>query len=230
MPLVYERVKNVREVRLASKAAAIRKFADMPTRFAQITQPEGVDFILIPRVSSERRQYVPMGFMSGEIKVTDAVQIIPNATLYHFGVLTSSLHMTWLRTVCGRLESRYRYSKDVVYNNFIWKEPTDKQKQAIETSAQAILDVRAKYRDEALGTRDVVGKSKLVPSPYVPTSLKRATLADLYDELTMPADLRRAHKKNDRAVAVAYGLENILDDGPTLAVELLKLYEKYARA
>ncbi|MBR0061290.1 MAG: class I SAM-dependent DNA methyltransferase, partial [Selenomonadaceae bacterium] len=200
MPLVYQRVKNVREFRLASKAAPTRKLADMPTRFAQITQPEGVDFILIPRVSSERRQYVPMGFMSGEIKVTDAVQIVPNATLYHFGVLTSSIHMTWLRTVGGRLEVSYRYSKDVVYNNFVWASATPAQVAAIEQSAQKILDARKNYPD--------------------------ATFAELYDEVSMPYDLRQAHKKNDLAVAKLYGWENLLDDEPTLAVELLKLYEK----
>jgi type I restriction-modification system DNA methylase subunit len=204
MKLVYERVKNVRDVRLASKAAAIRKFADKPTHFAQITQPEGADFILIPRVSSERRKYVPIGFISGDVKVTDAVQIVPKATKYEFGVLTSSLHMTWLRTVGGRLKSDYRYSKDVVYNNFIWIEPTDKQKQAIEASAQAILDIRAKFPD--------------------------SSLAELYDEITMPYELREAHKKNDLAVAKAYGLENLLNDESAVAVALLKLYEQHAGA
>ena len=181
MPLVYERVKKVRNVRLASKAAAIRKFADMPTRFAQVTQPEGVDFILIPRVSSERRRYVPMGFISREVKVTDAVQIVPNATLYHFGVLTSSIHMAWLRTVGGRLKSDYRYSKDVVYNNFVWPEPSPTQKNLIEQSAQEILTARTNYPE--------------------------ATFADLYDEISMPYDLRQAHRENDRAVAAAYGFE-----------------------
>ena len=204
MKLVYERVKNVRDVRLASKASAIRKFADKPTHFAQITQPEGADFILIPLVSSERRKYVPMGFMSGDIKVTNLVSIVPKATKYEFGVLTSSLHMTWLRTVGGRLESRYRYSKDVVYNNFIWVEPTDKQKNAIEASAQLILDIRAKFPD--------------------------SSLAELYDEITMPYELREAHKKNDLAVAKAYGLENILYDEPKIAVELLKRYEALTKS
>ena len=204
LPLVYERVKNVREFRLASKAAPTRKLADNPTRFAQITQPEGADFILIPRVSSERRKYVPMGFISGEIKVTDAVQIVPNATLYHFGVLTSSIHMIWLQTVGGRLESRYRYSKDVVYNNFVWIEPTDKQKQAIETSAQKILDARKNYPD--------------------------STFAELYDEVSMPYELRLAHRANDLAVAKLYGFENFIDDEEKIAVELLKLYEMHARA
>ena len=201
MPLVYERIKNVREFRLASKNAVTRKLADKPTQFFHINQPEGVDYLLIPRVSSEHRKYVPIGFMSGDIKVTDLVNIVPKATKYEFGVLTSSLHMTWLRTVGGRLKSDYRYSKDVVYNNFIWVEPTDKQKNAIEASAQLILDIRAKFPD--------------------------SSLAELYDEITMPYELREAHKKNDLAVAKAYGLENILDDEPKIAVELLKRYERY---
>ena len=199
LPLVMKRVKAVRDVRLNSIAAAIRKFADTPTRFAQVTQPEGVDFILIPRVSSERRRYVPMGFIGREVKVTDAVQIVPDAQIYHFGVLTSSIHMAWMRTVCGRLKSDYRYSKDVVYNTFPWPTPTLAQKSAIEIAAQKILDARAKFAD--------------------------ATLADLYDELTMPAELRRAHRANDLAVAKAYGLEDILDDEPAVVGALFKHYE-----
>ena len=204
MPLVYQRVKNVRDVRLASKAAAIRKFADVPTRFAQITQPEGTDFILMPLTSSERRKYVPIGFLSGDIKVTNLVSIIPNANLYHFGVLTSSIHMTWLRTVGGRLEISYRYSKDVVYNNFIWCAPTPAQKKNIEQTAQAILDARKKYPE--------------------------ATFADLYDEVSMPYDLRAAHKKNDRAVAAAYGFENILENESAVAVALLRQYATLTKA
>ncbi len=203
MPLVYQRVKNVREFRLASKRAATRKFADMPTRFAQITQPEGADFILVPLVSSERRKYVPIDYVSSEIICGDSNQMIPNAQIYHFGILTSSIHMTWLRTVAGRLKSDYRYSKDVVYNNFIWCEATLEQKSLIEATAQKILEVRAQF-----------------PS---------ATLAELYDEVTMPYELREAHKKNDVAVAKAYNMENILEDEPKIAVELLKLYESLTK-
>ncbi|MBR4151816.1 MAG: class I SAM-dependent DNA methyltransferase [Selenomonadaceae bacterium] len=203
MPLVYERVKNVRDVRLASKRAATRKLADNPTRFAEIRQPT-TNYLLVPCVSSERRRYVPIGFMTPDIIVSDLVLVIPKATKYEFGVLTSSLHMTWLRTVGGRLKSDYRYSKDVVYNNFIWVEPTDNQKNAIEASAQLILDIRAKFPD--------------------------SSLAELYDEITMPYELREAHKKNDLAVAKAYGLENILDDEPKIAVELLKRYEALTKS
>ena len=203
MKLIYERVKNVREFRLSSKKAGTRKLADIPTLFAEIRQPTTDNYLLIPRVSSERRKYVPIGYVPSEIICSDANQMIPNANLYHFGVLTSSIHMNWLKTVGGRLESRYRYSKDVVYNNFVWIEPTEEQKSLIEATAHRILDVRAKYFD--------------------------STLADLYDELTMPADLRLAHKKNDVAVAKAYGFEKILDDEPKITVELLKLYESLTK-
>ena len=134
---------------------------------------------------------------------SDAVHVVPDASIYHFGILTSSIHMAWLRTVGGRLKSYYRYSKDIVYNDFVWVEPTDKQNQAIEQSAQAILDVRAKFPD--------------------------ATFAELYDEVTMPYELRQAHRANDKAVAAAYGLENILDDEPAIAVALLRLYIKVNR-
>lgn len=202
MPLVYERVKKVREFRLASKKAATRKSADTPTCFQEIRQPTTGNYLLVPRVSSERRRYVPIGFIDAEIICSDANQMIPNANLYHFGVLTSSIHMAWMRTVCGRLESRYRYSKDVVYNNFPWVTATSAQISAIEAAAQKILDVRARYPE--------------------------ATLADLYDELTMPKDLRAAHQKNDRAVAAAYGFENILDEEPKIVVELLKRYKNLA--
>ena len=198
MPLVYQRVKNVRDFRLASKSAGTRKLADKPTRFHVENFPTG-NYLLIPSISSENRQYIPIGFMNPDEFASNLVFVVPNATLYHFGVLTSSIHMTWLRTVGGRLESRYRYSKDVVYNNFVWIEPTDKQKQAIETSAQAILDIRA--------------------------SLPDSSFAELYDEVTMPYELRQAHRKNDLAVARAYGWEKFLDDESSIAVELLKLYQ-----
>lgn len=195
MPLVYERVKNVREFRLNS---TFKHLADRPHLFRDLKNPKS--FIVIPSVSSERRKYVPIGFLDDNFIPTTQVSIIPNASLYHFGVLTSSIHMTWLRTVGGRLESRYRYSKDVVYNNFIWASATPAQVETIEQTAQKILDVRAKYPE--------------------------SSLAELYDEVLMPYELREAHKKNDLAVAKVYGWENLLDDEPTLAVELLKLYEK----
>ncbi len=178
MPLCYERVLAVREYRLKSPSAGTVKLADNPTHFHVENMPEG-NYLLVPRVSSERRRYIPMGYMSPDMLSSDSVHIIPNASLYHFGILTSNVHMSWMRVVCGRLKSDYRYSKDIVYNNFPWPTPTDEQKAKIEATAQAILDARAKYPD--------------------------CSLADLYDEVTMPPELRRAHQDNDRAVMRAYG-------------------------
>ena len=178
-PLIYERVQRCKESRENSIAAGIRKFAATPTLFAQRTQPIGAPFIIIPRHSSQTRRYVPFGFVSPDVIVNDAVQIIPNATLYHFGILISNVHMAWMRAVCGRIKSDYRYSKDVVYNNFPWPTPTDAQKAKIEQTAQAILDARALYPD--------------------------SSLAELYDETAMPPELRKAHQQNDRAVMETYG-------------------------
>lgn len=205
--IVMQRVNSVREMRLASPAASTRKMAETPTLFAQITQPVGIDYILVPSVSSERRRYVPMGFVSGDTIASNAVQIIPNASLYHFGVLTSNVHMAWMRVVCGRLKSDYRYSKDIVYNNFPWpnipavpKNPTDPKDPTalIMRTAQAILDARAKYPD--------------------------SSLADLYDEVTMPPELRRAHQENDRAVMAAYGFSTKMTESECVA-ELFKMYQ-----
>ena len=167
--------------------------------FAQRTQPIGVDYIIVPRVSSENRRYVPIGFMSADTIVSDAVQIVPDATIYEFGVMTSNVHMAWMRAVCGRLKSDYRYSKDIVYNNFVWCNPTVEQKAKIEQTAQGILDVRAKYPD--------------------------SSLADLYDEILMPQDLRKAHHENDKAVMSAYGL-NPKTGEQEIVSELFRLYEK----
>ena len=212
MPLVFERVKQCKESRLASIAAAIRKFADTPHLAAQCTQPDGVDFIIIPRVSSEQRRYVPIGFIDRNVKVTDAVQIIPSATLYHFGVLTSNVHMAWMRAVCGRLEMRYRYSKDIVYNNFPWPTPTDEQKAKIEQTAQAILDARQKYLSPS-------------PSGEGRSEASSCSLADLYDEVAMPVELRRAHQDNDRAVMAAYGFSTKMSESDCVA-RLLEMYQE----
>ena len=199
--ILYERVQAVREFRLASSAKTTQGYAKVPHLFAQITQPEGVDCLLVPRVSSERRRYAPIGFINAGIVASDAVQIIPNATLYHFGVLTSNVHMAWMRVVCGRLEMRYRYSKEQVYNTFPWPSPTEAQVSKIEQTAQAILDARAKYSG--------------------------SSLADLYDEITMPADLRKAHQDNDRAVMQAYGFPVKSSFTESLCVaELFKLYKE----
>lgn len=178
MPLCKKRVENVRLLRLASKSAGTRRLADRPTRFHVENMPNG-DSIIIPKVSSERRRYVPMGFIHKGTFASDLVFLIPSATLYHFGILESNVHMAWMRVVCGRLKSDYRYSKDVVYNNFPWPSPTAGQAEKIATTAQGILDARSHYPD--------------------------SSLADLYNPNLMPYDLLEAHRANDRAVMAAYG-------------------------
>ena len=198
-PLVLERIKGCKETRENSIAAGIRKFAATPTLFAQITQPKGKEYIIVPRHSSESRRYIPLGFVSPDVKVNDAVLTVPEATLYHFGVLTSNVHMAWMRVICGRIKSDYRYSKDVVYNNFPWCNPTPEQKAKIEKTAQAILDAREKYPD--------------------------CSLADLYDELTMPPELRKAHHENDFAVMAAYGFDRKITESECVA-ELMERYRE----
>ena len=201
-PLVYERVRRCKESRENSVAAGIRKFAATPMLFAQRTQPVGNPYIIIPRHSSQTRRYVPFGFVSPDVIVNDAVQIIPNATLYDFGVLISNVHMAWMRAVCGRIKSDYRYSKDVVYNNFPWPTPTDAQKAKIKQTAQAILDARALYPD--------------------------SSLADLYDETTMPPELRKAHQMNDKAVMQAYGFKVGEMTESMCVAELMRMYQRLA--
>lgn len=199
-PLVMERIKGCKKVREESIAEGIRKFAATPTLFAQRTQPTDKDFIIVPRVSSQTRRYVPMGFVKAGTIVTDRVQIIPDADLYEFGIIISNVHMAWMRTTCMRLKSDYSYSKDVVYNNFPWPEPTEEQRTKIEQTARAILDARALYPN--------------------------STLADLYDELLMPPELRRAHQENDKAVMRAYGFSIKEMTETSCVAELMKLYQK----
>jgi len=198
MPECMKRIKAVRDFRLNSKSEGTMKLADKPTRFHVENMPQN-NYLLIPRVSSERRRYIPIGFLEKNVFTSDSAQIMPNATLYHFGVLTSNVHMAWMRSVCGRLKSDYRYSKDIVYNNFPWCTPTEKQKEKIKQTAQAILDARALYPD--------------------------SSLVDLYDELTMPPELRKAHQQNDRAVMQAYGfsIKNMTES--KCVAELMKLYQ-----
>ena len=191
-----KRLELVRNFRLKSKTASVRRDAETPALFTQIRQPT-TNFLVVPRVSSERRRYIPIGFMPPTVIVSDAALMISDATLYLFGMLTSSIHMAWTRIVAGRLRMDIRYSPSVYYN-FPFMEVSDKQRALIEETAQRILDVRAKYPD--------------------------ATLADLYDPLTMPRDLRDAHKKNDIAVARAYDFEELLDDEPAIVRELFNLY------
>ena len=201
MPLVMKRVEGVRDFRLASKKAQTRRRAETPTLFAEdrfIDAPA----IIIPMLSSSNRRYVPIGFVDAGVIVNIQASFIPNGDLYIFGVLNSSIMMTWLKTVGGQFKSDYRFSATTVYNTFPWCSPTDKQRRAIEDAAQKILDVREKYSGGAL--------------------------ADLYDELSMPKDLRDAHKKNDRAVAQAYGLENIWENESKITAEMLKMYNQHS--
>ena len=199
MPLVVQRVGAVRKLRESSNREATRRLADIPHLFGEIRQPKEGKYLLVPRVSSEKRKYIPIGFLSSEIIASDASLIIQNATLFDFGVLTSLVHNAWMRVVAGRLESRYRYSASIVYNNFPWCNPTDEQKVKIEQTAQAILDARAKYPE--------------------------SSLADLYDETFMPKELRKAHQANDRAVMEAYGFAKDITESEIVA-ELFKMYEK----
>lgn len=202
MPECMKRIEAVRNYRLASPSAGTVKLADKPTRFHVENMPEDT-YVVIPEVSSEKRRYIPMGFMTPDILCSNLVKIVPNANLYHFGVLTSNVHMAWVRAVCGRLKSDYRYSRDIVYNNFPWCKPTEEQKTKIEKTAQAILDARALYPD--------------------------CSLADLYDDLVMPSELRRAHQLNDKAVMEAYGFtkdtEEYRSESACVAT-LMKMYQE----
>ena len=198
MPESLKRVQAVREFRLSSKRAATLKLADIPTRFQTENMPRG-RFIVIPEVSSEKRKYVPMGYMDDSVLCSNKLRLMPNAELYHFGVLTSNVHMAWMRAVCGRLKSDYDYSIKIVYNNFPWCNPTVEQKKKIEETAQAILDARALYPD--------------------------CSLADLYDEVAMPPELRKAHQANDRAVMQAYGFDVKTMTESSCVAELMKRYQ-----
>ena len=198
MPECLRRVQAVKDYRLTSPSTGTRKLAETPTKF-HVTNIPTDSYVVIPKVSSERRRYVPMGLLSPDILSSDLVFIIPDATLYHFGILTSNVHMAWMRAVCGRLKSDYRYSKDVVYNNFPWPTPTEAQKAKIEQTAQAILDARALYPD--------------------------CSLADLYDEAAMPPELRKAHQQNDRAVMSAYGFSVKDMTESTCVAALMKMYQ-----
>ena len=175
---IKERVNSVKEFRLASSKSATRKSADTPTLFQEIRQNDS-NYILIPGHTGDSRKYIPIGFMTADSIVTNAVHIIPNADIYHFGILTSNVHMEWMRIMCGRLGTSYRYSADIVYNNFPWANPTESQKLKIENTAQNIIDIRKKHGN--------------------------CNFSELYDDVFMPADLRNAHQANDRAVMEAYG-------------------------
>lgn len=197
-PAIMERAKRVREFRSMSNRASTLKAADTPTLFGAPFESQG-DYVAMPKVSSENRRYVPIDYLSQEIIPGDKLFVMQNATTYHFGVLTSNVHMAWMRAVCGRLEMRYSYSNTIVYNNFPWPEVSEEQREKIEATAQAILDARVLYPD--------------------------CSLADLYDEVTMPAELRKAHQQNDRAVMAAYGFDTKMTESDCVA-RLLEMYQE----
>lgn len=202
MPHCMKRIEAVRNYRLSSQSPGTVKLADRPTRFHVENMPNG-NYIVIPQVSSQNRRYIPMGYMDESVICSDKVRLMSDGTLYHFGVLESNVHMAWMRAVCGRLKSDYSYTVNNVYNNFPWPNPTDEQKAKIEQTAQAILDARALYPD--------------------------SSLADLYDELTMPVELRKAHQDNDRAVMQAYGFNVKTVTESQCVAELFKLYQELTK-
>ncbi len=198
MPCVMKRVRAVHEIRAASKDAGARKKADTPMLFREQRNP--AKFIAIPITSSQGRRYIPIGYLDEKTIAGNTLFIIEGASLYHFGVLTSNVHMAWVRTVGARMKSDYRYSKDIVYNNFPWPEPAEEQKNKIKQTAQAILNARELYSG--------------------------CSLADLYDELTMPSELRKAHQQNDKAVMRAYGFSIRDTTEESCVAELMKLYQR----
>jgi hypothetical protein len=197
MPLVLERVKQVRQERLSSSDKQAKSLAETPTVFRDTNNPKNA--IIMPLVSSERRRYIPIGYIDENTIANNKVSMIPDGTIYEFGIITSNVHNSWMRTVSMRMKSDYSYSLAIVYNNFPWPTPTNEQKAKIEKTAQSILDARAKYPD--------------------------CSLADLYDELTMPPELRKAHQENDRAVMAAYGFSTKMTESECVA-ELMKMYQK----
>jgi hypothetical protein len=200
LPQVLERIEKVRQFRLSSKAGTTRRFAATPTVFCQLAQPDA-DYLLVPRVSSERRSFIPIGFVDRHTIANDQVLTVADARIFHFGVLSSTMHNAWVRYTCGRLKSDFRYSKDIVYNNFPWPDsPTEAATAKIEQAAQSVLDARAAHPG--------------------------ASLADLYDPLTMPPDLVKAHQRLDAAVDAAYGRKGFASDAERVAF-LFELYSRY---
>jgi hypothetical protein len=198
--LVKERIKLTRQFRETSRREATNKLALTPSIFGEIRQPDS-DYLIIPKVSSENRAYIPIGFMNSHSITNGSALIVPNASLYEFGVLTSQMHMAWMRYICGRLELRYQYSASLVYNNFPWPSATDKQKELIEESAQIIIDTRGQFPD--------------------------SNLAVLYNPSTMPPALIKAYQKLDKAVEAAYG-KTFNDDSQRVAY-LFELYQNLTK-
>ena len=198
IPPIWEAVQKVKEMRSESNREATRKLAATPSLFGEIRQPDK-DYLIVPRHSSENRRYIPIGYIGKDTICGDANMLIPDADLFSFGVLMSNVHMAWVRAVCGRIKSDYRYSSAVVYNNFPWCNPTEEEKAKIEVTAQGILDARALYPD--------------------------SSLADLYDEILMPPELRKAHLRNDKAVMQAYGFSIRDTTEESCVAELMKMYQ-----
>lgn len=197
--IIMERIKATAEFRKSSKRPQTLELANTPALFGEIRQPD-TEMLAIPKVSSENRRYIPISYISPDIIVNGSALIIPNASLYHFGVLISNVHNAWMRVVAGRMKSDYQYSNKIVYNNFPWPTPTEEQKAKIERTAQAILDARALYPD--------------------------SSLADLYDEVTMPPELRKAHQENDKVVMQAYGFWGKYNSESACVAELMKMYQQ----
>ena len=198
LPPIYRRVEAVRKWRSGSDRETTKSLATTPTLFAEVRQPSK-PYLAMPTASSEKRLYIPIAFLPQKVVASNQLYVIPEATPYHFGVLTSLMHMAWVRTVCGRIKSDYRYSAGIVYNNFPWPEPTEKQRTAIEAAAQVVLDTRATF--------------------------SKATLAEMYDPLAMPAELLKAHQKLDKVVDVAYGRTVFKTEAERVAF----LFERYAK-
>lgn len=197
MPLVIDRVRKCRDMRLSAKDKGTQKLAERPTEFRETYNYD--NYIVVPMITPTSRKYIPLGFYGKDTISTNLNLIVENGTLFHFGILESNVHMSWMRVVCGRMGNAYRYSAGVVYNNFPWPTPSDFQIEKIERTSQAILDARELYPDSSLG--------------------------DLYDDLTMPSELRKAHQENDKAVMQAYGFDWRNMSESECVAELMKMYQ-----
>ena len=203
LPLIADRIERCRCFRLSSKKAATRKAAATPSLFTEIRQPS-TEYIIVPLVSGDRRRYVPMGFMTPDVIVSNLISVIPDAQLFHFSILESLVHMAWMRIVAGRLGMSYRYSGTLVYNNFPWVKPTLQEEFRLATQAQLILDIRDDYADEM-------------------------TLAEMYNPESMPEELRAAHAENDRLVMALYGFDRSMTE-TEVVTQLLFMYEELSNA
>lgn len=204
VPPVLEAIERVKQLRLNSNREATKKLADTPMLFGEIRQPEKGSYLIVPRVSSENRKYIPIGFVNASIIASDSVLIVPNASLFQFGIMTSNVHNAWMRAVCGRLKSDYRYSINIVYNNFLWITPTKAQKEVVEQTAQAILDARVKYAN--------------------------SSFADMYGErMDLYPELLKAHRQNDKVVMQAYGFDYKTMTESECVAELMKMYQELTK-